>query len=444
MALLALETGEDAPEDAAESRAVTDGDILLGTSFDLVREAGGLSLGFWGRAARSGFAGREGELALDGDVTSVMLGTDWKRRDALFGLMLFRSRGEGSYAGASSGTVDARLAGLVPWAGRDAGEGLSVWGAAGTGRGRMTLAPEEGAAMSAGLGWSMAAAGAAGAPVTVDALGGARLGWTADALWTRTASDAVRTDAGRLAASAGETLRLRLGLEAAWERTLASGATLSPRLEIGLRHDGGDAETGFGIEAGGGVRYRDPGRGLSASADGRMLALHEDGDLRDRGVAVSLEWDPRPETRLGPSVIATRGWGGASSGGVAALLEPETIPGTGGGTGGGSGSLGLEVAWGADLGGWRHGAVGTAYGRLSGSPDAEELRLGWRVAPDEGHGIGLDHDFWLEPGPGGEAGIGAGLNWTKARTGMRSSAGIDLAAREGGGLEAGLRLEWEW
>ena len=444
MALLALETGEDAPEDATESRAVTDGDILLGTSFDLVREAGGLALGFWGRAARSGFAGREGELALDGDVTSVMLGTDWKRRDALFGLMLFRSRGEGSYAGASSGTVDARLAGLVPWAGRDAGEGLSVWGAAGTGRGRMTLAPEEGAAMSAGLGWSMAAAGAAGAPVTVDALGGARAGWTVDALWTRTASDAARTDAGRLAASAGETLRLRLGLEAAWSRRLASGATLQPRLEIGLRHDGGDAETGFGLEVGGGVRLEDPGRGFSVSADGRMLALHEDGDLRDRGVAVSLEWDPRPETRLGPSVIATRGWGGAPSGGVAALLEPEALPGDDGGTGGEAGSLGLEMAWGTDLGGWRHGAVGTAYGRASGSPDIGDLRLGWRVAPDEGHGIGLDHDLWLEPGLGEGAGIGAGLNWTKARTGMRSAAGIDLAAREGGGLEAGLRLEWEW
>ena len=368
MALLALETGEDAPEDAAESRAVTDGDILLGTSFDLVREAGGLSLGFWGRAARSGFAGREGELALDGDVTSVMLGTDWKRRDALFGLMLFRSRGEGSYAGASSGTVDARLAGLVPWAGRDAGEGLSVWGAAGTGRGRMTLAPEEGAAMSAGLGWSMAAAGAAGAPVTVDALGGARAGWTADALWTRTASDAVRTDAGQPRGERGRDPAPPPRAGGGVGADAGLGATLQPRLEIGLRHDGGDAETGFGIEAGGGVRYRDPGRGLSLSADGRMLALHEDGDLRDRGVAVSLEWDPRPDTRLGPSVIATRGWGGAPSGGVAALLEPEALPGDDGGTGGEAGSLGLERAWGTDLGGWRHGAVGTAYGRAFRQP----------------------------------------------------------------------------
>ena len=160
-------------------------------------------------------------------------------------------------------------------------------------------------------------------------------------------------------------------------------------------------------------------------------------------MGVSLEWDPRPDTRLGPSVIATRGWGGAPSGGVAALLDPEALPGDDGGAGGGSGSLGLEMAWGTDLSAWRHGAVGSAYGRVSGSPDAEELRLGWRVAPDEGHDVGLDHDFWLDPGTGEGAAIGAGLSWTKERTGVRSSRGIDLGAGEGG-VEAGFRLTREW
>ena len=441
MALLALETGEDAPEDVTESRAVTDGDILLGTSFDLVREAGGLSLGFWGRAARSGFAGREGELALDGDVTSVMLGTDWTRRDALFGLMLFRSRGSGGYAGPSgAGRIAADLAGLVPWAGRDVGEGLSVWGAAGTGRGEMALTPEGQDPVPAGLGWSMAAAGAEGAPAVVAALGDANVRWRADALATETSSEA----AAGLAAASARTSRLRVGLETAWSRTLASGATVHPRAELGLRRDGGDAGTGFGIEAGGGVRFEDPGRGLSVSVDGRALALHEDRDLRDWGVAVSLSWDPRPETRLGPSVIATRGWGGAPSGGVAALLEPETIPGGGGGTDGGPGSIGIEMAWGTDLSAWRHGTVGSAYGRVSGSPDAEDLRLGWRVAPDAGRGTGPDHDFWLERGPENAAVIGAGLNWSAERRRVRSSTGLDLRAGVDGAIETGIDMAWEW
>ena len=256
--------------------------------------------------------------------------------------------------------------------------------------------------------------------------------------------DAGDPGAGSLAATSAETTRMRLGLEAAWARTLASGATLTPRVEAGLRHDGGDAETGFGVEAGGGVRYRDPGSGLSVSLDGRALALHEDRDARDWGLSVSLEWDPRPETRIGPSVIATRGWGGAPSGGVAALLDPETIPGAEDAASGGAGSLGLEMAWGTDLSGWRHGMTGSAYGRVSGGGDAEEVRLGWRLAPDAGLPERLSHDFWLEPGTDGDAGIGAGLSWSGERRRVRSSTGIDLGASEAGGLEAGVRLSREW
>ena len=455
LALLAPAAGGDAAGvrgDEAPGGSMAAEEAMLGTAFEIARQTdGGLSLGLWGRVARSGLEGRQGEMTLDGEVTSAMLGTDWTRGDALFGLMLFRSRGEGGFSGQSgAGRVEADLSGFVPWAGRRKDGSPTVWGAAGTGRGEMALTIE-GAddPLVAGLSWSMAAAGAEGAPREVAALGGAEIRGRADGLLTRTDSEAVRPDAGdpgagSLAATSAETTRMRLGLEAAWARTLASGATLTPRLEAGLRHDGGDAENGFGVEAGGGVRYRDPGRGLSVSLDGRALALHEDRDARDWGLSVSMAWDPRPETRIGPSVIATRGWGGAPSGGVAALLDPEAIPGIDDGTGGESGSLGLEMAWGTDLSGWRHGMTGSAYWRASGSPDAEDLRLGWRLAPDTGFPAGLAHDFWLDPGTGDGAGIGAGLSWSGERRRVRSSSGIDLGASEAGGVQAGFRLSREW
>ena len=398
MALLALKTGEGLEPDAGESRAVTGEEALAGTAFEFVREAGdGLSLGLWGRVARSGFSGRAGELSLDGDVATALLGTDWRRRDALFGLMLFRSRGEGGWrAPEGSGTVEASLSGLVPWAGLRRDGSPALWAAAGTGRGELTLTPEGGEPAAAGLRWSMAAAGAAGAPATVDALGGARVGWRADAMAARTTSEA----AAGLAASATETTRLRLGLEAAW------AGTLSPRLEIGLRHDGGDAETGFGLEAGGGVRFEDPARGLSASLDGRALALHEDGDLEDWGVSVSLEWDPRPETRLGPSVVATRGWGGAASGGVDALLGPETVPGLAAADGG---AWSLEAAYGLRRG---NGMAGVPHLRMGGTEGLEELRLGYRIAPDADRAADASAEIWAEPGVGGTGPrAGAGLEW---------------------------------
>ncbi|MYI68117.1 MAG: hypothetical protein F4103_04975, partial [Boseongicola sp. SB0673_bin_14] len=307
LALLAPATEDDGERDRAESRSMTAEDAMLGTAFEITRETdGGLSLGLWGRVARSAFSGQEGDLALDGDVTSAMLGTDWKRRDALFGLMLFRSRGEGGYAGPSgAGRIEADLAGLVPWAGRRKDGAPTLWGAAGTGKGDMTIVREQRDPVTAGLRWSMAAVGADGAPAAVAVLGDANVRWRADALATRTDSEA----AAGLAAASAETTRLRVGLEAAWARTLASGTMLSPRVEVGIRRDGGDAGAGFGIEAGGGVRFEDPGMGLTVSFDGRALARHEDREMEDWGLSVSLEWDPRPETRLGPSVIATRGYG---------------------------------------------------------------------------------------------------------------------------------------
>ena len=316
--------------------------------------------------------------------------------------MLFRSRGEGGWrAPEGSGTVEASLSGLVPWAGLRRDGSPALWAAAGTGRGELTLAPEGGEPAAAGLRWSMAAAGAAGAPATVDALGGARVGWRADAMAARTTSEA----AAGLAASGTGTTRLRLGLEAAW------AGTLSPRLEIGLRHDGGDAETGFGLEAGGGVRFEDPARGLSASLDGRALALHEDGDLEDWGVSVTLEWDPRPETRLGPSMVATRGWGGAASGGVDALLGPETVPGLAAADGG---AWSLEAAYGLRRG---NGMAGVPSLRVGGTDGLEELRLGYRIAPDADRAADASAEIWAEPGVGGN------------RTPRRRGARVEMVTR---------------
>ena len=392
---LLADDGEDDPE----TTALASDDVLLGTSFAMMQDSGtGLSTGFWGSASRAGFSGRDGETDLDGEVTSVMLGTDWKRKGTLFGLMVSGSRGTGTYKGASPGEIDARLTALVPYAGLGIGEGFSAWVAAGTGTGEMTLAPEGADPVTADIGWSMAAAGAGGDLAPGARLGGADLGWHGDALWTRTTSDA----AAGLAASAGDTVRLRLGLQAAWEQTLASGLALRPRLEMGLRHDGGDAETGSGLEIGGGLGIGDSASGLSMSFDGRTLALHEDGAFESWGLGVSVAWDPRPETRRGWS-LAARGSLGTTSGGVDALLGPEAFPGL---ESGGEGDWSVEAAYGTGRG---YGMVGSPYARTGGSGGP---RLGWRVEPDADHAADASVDFWAGSGTDGDGrGAGAELQW---------------------------------
>ena len=396
----------DGDEGEASVQAVAADDVLLGTDFVMTRDAGhGLSHGFWGRAARSGFSGREGETSVEGTVTGVLLGTDWKRKGMAFGVIVSESRSAMTYGGASSGAIDARLSALVPWAGLEIGERSSLWGAAGIGRGDMTLRPDGQDPTVTGIGWSMAALGAEGALAPGARIGGASLGWHADALATRAESDAARTETGNLAAGSGATTRMRLGLNAAWQRTLDGGATLSPRLEAGVRQDGGDAETGIGLEVGGGIAFADPARGLSMSMDARTLAMHEDGNFRDWGLSLGLSWDPRPETKRGCSATAQHGLGGASAGGVDALFGPEAFPGAPGAEGGSGWSV--EAACGTGRG---RGMVGSPYARASGGGEADSLRVGYRIEPDADHASDATVQAWADPSADGGT-VGAGLEW---------------------------------
>ncbi len=63
---------------------------------------------------------------------------------------------------------------------------------------------------------------------------------------------------------------LRFTVEGTRAQTLDSGAVLSPRFQVGLRHDGGDAETGTGLELGGGLRYASTAR-LALEVNARAL-----------------------------------------------------------------------------------------------------------------------------------------------------------------------------
>ena len=77
---------------------MTQRELLLGSSFSLSAGAGdeaGGAASLWGRAAVSRFDAREGELSLDGEVSSALLGADWARERGTAGLVVSHSRGEG-------------------------------------------------------------------------------------------------------------------------------------------------------------------------------------------------------------------------------------------------------------------------------------------------------------------------------------------------------------
>ena len=274
----------------------------------------------------SSFAGREAELGLNGDVRTTMFGADYAKGPLVTGLSLSNSRGLGEYAGVTGGQVASAVTGLYPWLGYKLSDRVSVWGVTGYGKGALTLTPGEAAALTSGLSMAMAAAGTRGALVAGDA-GGFELGFKADALWVGTSIDGVEGLGGNLVATAAAVTRFRTGLEGARGYTLAGRLSLRPSVEVGLRHDGGDAETGAGLDVGGGLVMSDASTGLAVDLRVRMLVMHQADGFRERGMALSLSYNPTPSTPLGFTARVAPSWGGQATSGAEALWGRETMGG---------------------------------------------------------------------------------------------------------------------
>ena len=116
----------EGPEGAelVQSRALTGRDFLTGTSFALTggsAEAGGYAA-LWGRGAISRFDGREGDLTLDGEVTTALMGADWAAARWTAGLAIGHARGTGGYSEGGGCTAGAGDNGASGCAGRGRGD----------------------------------------------------------------------------------------------------------------------------------------------------------------------------------------------------------------------------------------------------------------------------------------------------------------------------------
>ena len=399
--------GETDPEEAQRltSRAVTPRDLLTGSSFALTAETDGKDLvSLWGRAAVTRFDGREGDLMLDGEVVTGMLGADWTRGRWTAGLIVSHSTAEGGYSGApdagdagSGGKVEATLTGLFPWARHALSERLEAWGAAGYGAGELTVTPKapgtggDGPAIHADLDLRMAAAGLRGTILDGGADGLTLIG-KIDAMAVQTASGRGRgTDGGNLEPTRATVTRLRFGVEGSRPILFDGGFTLTPSLEIGVRHDGGDAETGFGLDLGGGLALSDPKRGLQAELRGRGLLTHESKGFRDLGFSGSLAWEGNPGSDRGAKLRLTQTVGGSSSGGADALLSRTTLEGLAANDDGAGGndelkSRRLELKFGYGLSAFGDRFTWTPEVGVDLSDTGRDYSLGWRLVRGAGSG----------------------------------------------------------
>ena len=401
--------GGDCPA-RTRSREVTPRDLLTGSSFALTTGAEGIGGGLvslWGRGAVSSFDGREGDLSLSGEVTGALLGADWTRDPGsgsgaggwTTGLMMSHARGEGSYRGANSGKVSSTVTGLYPYGRYAVTDRVTVWGAAGYGVGTLTLTPEDGeSTYEADMDLAMAAAGLRGVVVEAPPEGGPELAVKTDAMGVRTSSEATGGSAGgNLAAATADVTRLRLGLEGTWRGLEIGTGTLSPRLEIGVRHDGGDAETGFGLDLGGGLAWSDPGTGIRAEVSGRGLLTHESAGFRERGIAGSFGWDPTPGSDRGPSLTLSQTMGVSARGGADALLGRTTLAGLAANDNGDElERRRLELKLGYGFGAFGDGFTSTPEVGFGMSAGQRDYSLAWRLVRDRRRGDLGSLEFSLE------------------------------------------------
>ena len=360
--------------------------LLLGSAFHLAGggDGAGPGLAAWGRAAHGRFDGEAdsdtGRLGLDGEVLTGTLGADADFGRMLAGVAVSLSEGEGTFddSGATTGakgSVESTMTTVSPYARLDLTERVSAWGLGGWGTGAMTLRFDDGTApVRTDLSMRLGALGARGALLEQDRSGGMDLALRADAFFVTTESE----KAAGSAATTADASRLRLVLEGGRSFDAGGGATVRPSLEFGVRHDGGDAETGAGLEVGGGVAFTDPSTGLGLEAKARMLLAHADSDYEEWGASATARLDPGAHGRglsfsLAPSIGATssaseRLWGAQD----ARALAPD------GGAFEAARGLQGEMGYGMALFGDRFtGTPNLGFGLADGG--ARDWRLGWRL-----------------------------------------------------------------
>ena len=305
--------------------------VLLGSSFRLAfgRDDAGsssLRLTVWGRVAGTTFDGRDGRLTLDGDVLTGTVGVDGEWDRLLAGLAVAHSRGDGSFS--MPGTEDRGRGGLEntltsvhPYLRYAVNDRLAVWGLFGYGWGELDLEMDNGMTIETDTNLVMGAFGGRGILLAAAESGGFQLATRTDAMLTRTTSDKV----AEMESAEADAHRLRLVLEGSRGFAWAEGRRLTPTMEVGLRHDWGDAETGFGLELGGRVQYADPALGLTIEAAVRGLLAHEDSDYEEWGASGTVRVAPGAMGQ-GLSLTLAPAWGATASG-VDGLWSRQTTAG---------------------------------------------------------------------------------------------------------------------
>ena len=299
---------DDQTDSNSNNQTMTLEELIHGTSFNLSgeNESTGRTWSAWGQFNSDNFKGKEGDVNLEGKVNTGFLGADLASGHWRGGVAVSNSKGEGSYRSLKNdsvenkGEVESNLTSIYPYFGYEFDENKTIWGTLGIGEGNVTLTQED-RTIKTDTSMYMGAVGAKGSLLSQSE--GDRMDMTlqTDGMYLQMNSDATEG----MASSESDVTRLRLTLDSSKNINVGEGV-LTPSFQMGVRHDGGDAEEGMGLEAGGAVRYAAGGLTLEASL--RKLVAHEESSHEEWGASAALRVDPGQSGRgLNLSIFPT--WG---------------------------------------------------------------------------------------------------------------------------------------
>ena len=286
--------------------------LLTGTSFNMPLNAmgtGDAQFAVWGAGDLQSFEGEPDDGMYDGSSSSGYIGVDARGDGWLAGVSVSRSGAEADYdfdglveGRNTGGTLETSVTAFHPYARLEVGADSEVWVIGGFGGGEADLSRTHvTGSQSSDLSMAMAVGGLRRALAME--FGGADLSLRGDAGFL-----SLETDSGMMAVDglSASVSRLRLGLEAAWE-----GESATPFVEVSGRFDGGDGQTGGGLELAGGLRILNPESGFGLEAKGRILAMHTGDGYSESGIGVTASFEPGAAGR-GITFRLSPRWGGSA------------------------------------------------------------------------------------------------------------------------------------
>ena len=294
-------------------------EVLANTSFLLpLSDGNGSTIQFatWGCGDYRSLAGDGGGNvgAWDGEAFSMQLGADAiVGNNLLAGVSLTQSRGWLDFSGPggdgpAGGRYDLRLTGVHPYLGLWVSPGLEIWGTFGLAGGELEVTDDAvGASGTSSTTLASATVGVNGRLMTHGATTLRLKGeWALALLDVSEASSLFQ-------GAAVDLQRLRVAAEVEHEQIIPYVGVVVPWGELGLRHEGGDGETGSSLEFGGGLHYRNIEQGWNAEAYGRLLVLRDDALPEEQGFGLRFRYDPEVPA-FGPWVSLAQTWGAPASG----------------------------------------------------------------------------------------------------------------------------------